>query len=99
MKQYKGIQYPSLEEALLFYQIPGQKGGFNKDERMCQNLLIKLPKTGVMLSIDGVNKDELFADIQKYGHINQQVKEEVESKIDSVCKGYIDAIISGDLTI
>ena len=99
MKKYKGIEYPDLNEALSFYQVPSQAGGFNKDERMCVNLLIKLPKTGVMLSIDGVNKDELFADIHKYGHVNQQIKEKVEEKIDSVCRGYIDAVMSGDLAI
>ena len=99
MKLYRGKEYPSLGEALAFYQVPGQAGGFNKDERLCPNLLIKLPKTGVMLSIDGVNKDELFGDVSRYGHVSTELAQKVEAKIDEVCQHYIDATLSGELEI
>lgn len=97
MKQYKGKSYPDLNDALDFYNIPSNMGGFNKDEKMCKNLLIKLPN-GVMLSIDGVDKDSLFSTMHKLGHIPENIRDNVNKKIDEVCMNYIDAIISGDLT-
>ena len=97
MKEYKGVQYPDLNDALDFYQVPANVGGFNKDERLCTNLLIKLPKSRVILSIDGVNKDSLFKTMNQLGHIPANIADNVNKQIDSVCRNYIDAIMSGDL--
>lgn len=96
MKTYKGRQYPDINEVIGLYNIPPEKGGFNSEERECPTLLLRLPNT-VTLAVVDVNKDDIFNAIKTYGHIPQQMKEEVQAKIDEVCCSYIDNSLRGDI--
>lgn len=96
MKTYKGKQYPDLNNVMNFYKVPAANGGFNTDERNCPTLFLRLPNS-VTLALDGINKQELFDSISKYGHIPQQLREQAEAKIDEVCQSFIDNALNGDI--
>ena len=98
MKNYRGFIYPTLNEALDFYNVDGKVGGFSNYEKECPNLLIRLPKSGVTLSIDGVSREDLFM-MRHNGSIPKDVAKEVESKIDDVCCRYFDSVMAGDIDI
>ena len=96
MKQYKGRPYPEVNEVIALYNTPPEQGGFNTEERECPTLFIRLPNT-VTLAVVDVNKEELFNAIKTYGHIPQQMKEQVQAKIDEVCCSYIENSLRGDI--
>ena len=100
MKEYKGIEYPDLKDAIEFYNTPSDFGGFNKHERVCKHLLVRMPNPNINLSIDNIDREKLFSDLFDYkGKLPESLKNTYEAEIDKVCKNYIDAIQSGELSI
>ena len=100
MKTSRGVKYPSLMEAISFYNVPGTLGGFAKHEAECNAFLIRMPQSGVTLSIDAINKAELMSLLYKYkGKLPEDIINREEIKIDKVCHDYINAIASGDLSV
>ena len=99
MIEYKGYSYPTVEEAIEYYKVPGGIGGFSNSEREAKNFFVHLP-IGINVCIDGVDKDNLMDLYNTDGTIvDEDLKRCVQDKIDKVCTDIYDSIINGDIDI